>query len=74
MVKAEFNYLKHYQGLKNKLAYSKPSYTVDIDTMIVGTLGSIPETMFAILKKIGITEKNTNRGQSAINNQYSPHS
>ena len=57
MAKAEFNNLKHYENLKHKVAQYKPSYMVDLDTLIVGALGSIPDSSLAILKKIGITEK-----------------
>ena len=57
MAKAAQNNLNHYDNLKRKVSEAKPSYTVELDTIIVGALGSIPESTNKILTNIGVTEK-----------------
>ena len=56
MARAAHNNLIHYENLKVKVSQSKPSYIVELDTIIVGALGSIPDSSSKILRNIGVSE------------------
>ena len=48
--------LQHYSEYCQKIREVKPKYSVELKTLIIGSLGSIPSETFTIIRKLGISE------------------
>ena len=48
--------LEHYRNLKKAVQDCKPSYRVELVTIIVGSLGTIPDDSMTVLEKIGVPQ------------------